>query len=254
MYPETYNMVAEREDIYWWQVARRAMGIRLLKHCDIPRGSRWLDLGCGTGGNLALSNSFAPNLAIGVDVSTIAIAIAQRKNSHARILRADLNNALPFNDETFDVVTVFNVLYHDWVKSDAAVVAEISRVLQPGGVLLVTEPAFAILARELDVASMGHRRYRIADIAQLCEAAGLRADKASYFTSFGFPLLLAMKVLRRLKSVKQAAQSETGADMKPLNPIANELLRQLADWESWAISAGFRVPFGTTLLCVARKV
>jgi SAM-dependent methyltransferase len=254
MHPETYKMVAEREDTYWWQVARRAMGIRLLNHCGIPRGGRWLDLGCGAGGNLALSDSFDPSLAVGVDVSTIAVAIAKRKKPHARLVRADLNNALPFDDATFDVVTVFNVLYHDWVKSEAAVIAQINRVLRPGGVLLITEPAFAVLARDMDVASMGHRRYRIADIAGLCGAAGLRVDHASYFTSFGFPLLLAMKVLRRLKPAKLAAQLETGADMKPLNPVANEMLRRLSSWESWVISAGFRVPLGTTLLCLARRI
>ena len=99
-------------------------------------------------------------------------------------------------DDSFDVVTVFNVLYHDWVKDEGAVISEVARVLRPGGVFLVTEPAFSVLTREMDAAAMGHRRYRIADFAALIERAGLRVAQASYFTSFGFPLLLAMKLMR----------------------------------------------------------
>ena len=116
MQPQTYKMLAEREDTYWWHVARRSMSSRLLRQCGITPGGRWLNLGCGAGGNLALSEPFAPALAVGVDVSTIAISFARRKKPKARLVRADLNNGLPFDDAAFDVVTVFNVLYHDWVK------------------------------------------------------------------------------------------------------------------------------------------
>src|SRR5580658_4350650 len=113
MLPETYKMLAEREDTYWWHLSRRALSIRLLSKCNVPRGGRWLDLGCGPGGNLALSESFAPRLAVGVDVSPLALSLARQKKPRARWVRADLNNPLPFGDTTFDVVTVFNVLYHD---------------------------------------------------------------------------------------------------------------------------------------------
>ncbi len=253
MQPQTYKMLAEREDTYWWHVARRSMSSRLLRQCGITPGGRWLDLGCGAGGNLALSEPFAPALAVGVDVSTIAISFARRKKPKARLVRADLNNGLPFDDAAFDVVTVFNVLYHDWVRNDAAVIAEIGRVLRPGGLLLITEPAFAALAREMDVAAMGHRRYRIADIARLCQAAKLLVAQASYFTSFGFPLLLGMKLLRRLTPARRGARLEQGIDMKPIKPIINDLLLRLSVLESHVITAKIRLPFGTTLFCLARK-
>jgi len=253
MQPQTYKMLAEREDTYWWHVARRAMSGRLLSQCGIPRGGRWLDLGCGPGGNLALSEGFAPCLTVGVDLSALAISIAERKKPKACLVRADLNNALPFDDATFDVVTVFNVLYHDWVQSEGAVIAEGKRVLRSGGVFLITEPAFAILAREMDVAAMGHRRYRIADIARLCETAGLRVTRTSYFTSFGFFLLLAMKFLPHRNLSSHASTPPQGVDMRPLGPVANTVLRYLAGLEGQMLTRGFKFPVGTTLFCVARK-
>jgi SAM-dependent methyltransferase len=253
MLPETYEMLAAREDTYWWHVARRALSKKLLSQCAIPRGGRWLDLGCGPGGNLALSASFGPGLTVGVDVSPIALSIARRKKPGARLARADLNNALPFSDGSFDVVTVFNVLYHDWVKDEGAVISEIARVLRPGGVFLVTEPAFSVLTREMDAAAMGHRRYRIADFAVLIERAGLRVAQASYFTSFGFPLLLAMKLMRGLKPGATGSHVGTAADMRPIKPFVNGLLRWFSGLEARLIGIPLRVPFGTTLLCLAFK-
>jgi SAM-dependent methyltransferase len=254
MLPETYQMLAAREDTYWWHVARRALSIRLLSQCAIPRGGRWLDLGCGPGGNLALSDSFAASLIVGVDLSPIALSIARQKQPQSRLVRADLNNSLPFGDANFDAVTVFNVLYHDWVMSEAAVFAEINRVLRPGGVLLITEPAFSILAREMDIAAMGHRRYRVTNILQLCRSAGLLAVQTSYFTSFGFPLLLAMKLWRRLGFAERAGPAESNAEMRPLNQVLNAFLLRVSILESRAILAKLPVPFGTTLLCLARKI
>lgn len=253
MQPETYRMLAAREDTYWWHVARREMSVRLLRSCGVSPGGRWLDLGCGPGGNLTLPAMFDAITAIALDLSPLALSLARNKQPRARLVRADLNNRLPLRDAAFDVVTVFNVLYHDWVKNEAAVIAEIHRLLRPGGVALITEPAFSVLAREMDVAAMGHRRYRIADIERMCEAAGLRVERASYFTSFGFPLLLGMKLIQRLKRLMLVKQSKQSADMEAINPIANSLLLGAARLESRAIAAKFTIPCGTTLLCVARK-
>jgi SAM-dependent methyltransferase len=253
MRPETYRMLAEREDSYWWHTARRALSTQLLTRCEIPHGCCWLDLGCGSGGNLPLSEAFAASFTVGIDVSQMAISIAHRKKPGAILVRADLNNPLPFDDGVFDVATVFNVLYHEWVKNDAEVIVEISRVLRPGGVFFITEPAFAILTREMDIAAMGHRRYRITDIASLCNAGGLQVELATYFTSFGFPLLIAMRALRWLKRAENDRQFAAAADMKRLNKVANGLLLGLSGLESRAIAAGWHFPFGTTLLCLARK-
>ncbi len=253
MHPETYTMMAAREDTYWWHLSRRSMSFRLLKKNKVPLRGRWLDLGCGAGGNVALSRRFAARVAVGVDVSPIALSLAKQKQPGASLVRADINNTLPFGEGSFDVVTVFNVLYHDWIENEGAIVSEIYRVLRPGGIFLITEPAFAVLSRELDEAAMGHRRYRIADIAILIERAGLRIAQTSYFTSFGFPLLLAMKLIHWLRHGQAGAQNGVSADMKPLSPLVDGILRRVSSWEGGVIASSIFIPFGTTLLCLARK-
>jgi hypothetical protein len=50
-----------------------------------------------------------------------------------------------------------------------------------------------------------------------------------------------------------AAAGRIHADMKPLNPVLNEILHAIANVEALAIVRGWRLPFGLTLACVARK-
>ena len=65
----------------------------------------------------------------------VAEAIAFCRERGVRAVRARLLR-LPFADAAFDAVTSFDVIYHDWVTDDRAAVAEMARVLRPGGVLL----------------------------------------------------------------------------------------------------------------------
>jgi SAM-dependent methyltransferase len=253
MLPETYRMLAARQDSYWWHRARRSMSRALLRRHGLPARLRWLDLGCGPGGNLHMLEALSPALVAGLDLSPLALELAQRAAPDAALLRGDISRGLPFADGSFDLVTVFNVLCHSWVASELAVLREITRVLRPGGLLLATEPAFAALFRDMDVAAMATRRYRCSGFASLCRAAGFDVRFATYFASFGFPILLLLKAASRLRALGRGAIKAPAADMKPLNHVVNGLLYRVAALEAWAIGRGAHMPFGTTLVCVARK-
>ena len=253
MRPEAYQLLAGREDHYWWHRARRVMVAALLRRNGLAQHCRWLDLGCGPGGNLKLLDRFDPALIVGVDLSPIAVAMAQAKAPHARIVAVDLNSSLPFADNSFDVLTIFNVLYHAWVKSEAEVLAEVKRVLRPGGLAVITEPAFPMMARAMDQAAMTRRRYRRQEFASLCRGAGLDVLFTSYFTSFGFFLVCALKLFGTIARLwRRTAMSVTG-DLKPLAPIVNKVLYAVALLEARVVGMGISLPFGTTLVCVARK-
>jgi SAM-dependent methyltransferase len=255
MQPETYRMLANRQDRYWWHRARRQMAISLLRRYDIPVGGTWLDLGCGPGGNLGISKIFQPRLTLGVDVSPLALELAATRSHSAYLVRADLNGDLPLSSASCDVITVFNVLYHQWVHDEALVMSEVKRVLRPQGLLLLTEPAFRFLRREMDTAAMTRRRYRRSDLISLCTSAGLDVLFTSYFTSFGLPLLAALKAIQRFRRNQHHDNAPLNApDMRPLNPSVNEILYGLAAAEGHAISRGLSMPCGTTILCLARNL
>jgi SAM-dependent methyltransferase len=254
MKTNAYELLAAREQEYWWHRARRQMVRQLLHRYEIPRRSRWLDLGCGTGGNLELLGDWDPKVIVGVDLSPVALELAVAKNPHVRFVRADIGQALPFADAAFDLVTSFNVLYHAWIEDERAVLAEVRRVLRAGGVMLATEPAFAVLARALDEVAMTRRRYRWREWVDLCRAAGLEVVFISYFTSFGFPLILAMKMFQRLRRPWSPHKPDDVAiDMRPLSRIVNALMFGIAKVEADVIAHGVYMPFGTTLVCLAHK-
>ncbi len=115
---------------------------------DIPPGGIALDVGSGPG-NVTASLARAAGdggLALGVDISESMLARAVRSEAGSQVgfLRADAQR-LPFRDNIFDAVTSFAVL--QLIPSPAAALAEMARVLKPGGRLAVMVPTAGSTAR-----------------------------------------------------------------------------------------------------------
>ena len=99
---------------------------------NVRAGSTVLELGCGAG-MLALLKRKGVTLT-GVDLSE-ECALAARRNGYDATYRAELSS-LPFPDDSFDYVVSLDVLGHIEADEKDAVLAEIKRVLSPGGVTL----------------------------------------------------------------------------------------------------------------------
>lgn len=98
-------------------------------------GRRVLDIGCNAG--ILLSELDADNVRVGVDLSDEALRIAATLNPSAGIVKADMLH-LPFRDGSFDVVVFCGMLEVPPHERKTAAMAEASRVLRPGGELLLT--------------------------------------------------------------------------------------------------------------------
>jgi SAM-dependent methyltransferase len=250
MHPAFYAQVFSVQADHWWGRSRRSLSFDLLKKFGLPTGCRHLDIGCGTGQNLRFLEQLRPSLTVGADLSPIALSYARKACSRGPLVRLDVNRPLPFPDKSFDVATIFNVLYHAWIKSEVDVLKEAARVLKSDGLLLVTEPAFRALAREVDIADMAARRYRLKPFVELLRAADFDVLFANYFTSFGAPIIFAMKAFKALAPKTHAV--DRPPDIRPLPPLCNAALYGLARVEAGFVRASVPVPFGTTIICVAR--
>jgi len=109
-----------------------------LDFAEFPDTGDILDVGCGTGALLAALASSCPGARLaGVDLSPEMLAIAAAKLGGAAELREAGAEALPFADAEFDIVVSTSVFHY--LRDPHAALAEMKRVLRPGGEAVVTD-------------------------------------------------------------------------------------------------------------------
>jgi SAM-dependent methyltransferase len=237
----------EAEEAQWWYAGQRAIVAALLRP-ELERlrrtGTpcpRLLDAGCGTGGNLAAWAGSARG--VGVDLAPEAIAFCRTRG--VRVVRGSVLT-LPLRAGVFDLVTSHDVLYHAWVGDDRAAVAEMARVLGPGGLLLVRVPALRLLWGAHDAEVQSRYRYTRGELVALLEGCGLEPLRASYCNSLLFPLLLARRSLDRLLS-------RQGSDVGFLPAPLEWAFRRALLLEAALIRRGLSLPIGASVVALARK-
>ena len=239
-----FEIQAQLAGSHWWFSGRRCLVRRLLKSpSGEDRAALVLDVGCGTGTMFgALSALGRP---VGLDLSPDALALCRREAPRPLVQATAL--VLPFADETFSLVTIFDVLYHQWVQDDGAVLRECCRVCQPGGTLLVAEPALEWLRSSHDVVYHTRRRYTPGELRGRVAAAAFRVVKSGYANSLLFPGVFLVRLLRRLWP-----PAPLSSDLRPVPARLNRLLTAISCLEAAAWPhASF--PLGSSALCLARR-
>ena len=236
------------EEHHWWYLGRRRILLRLLDGWVPPvdgrRERQVLDVGCGTGGMLSHLGRYGD--AFGIDMHEQAVRFCRTRGlEHVQLVG---DPPYPFADEQFDLVTVLDVIEH--VEDDVAVLKEISRVMRPGGILLVTVPAYMSLWGGEDVISHHLRRYRSGQLRERMIAADLEVQRLSYFNTLLFPAVAGIRLARRL-SAKSDTRVDSDSDVSVPNAV-NEVLTRLFSAEA-ALIERMNLPFGVSILGLATK-
>src|SRR5262245_6322344 len=239
-----YHRMFAYEDAHWWFRGKRAvLAAMIVRWAPRRPDVRCLDVGCGTGRNLQLLASYGR--AFGTDLSPLALDFTRRRGA-SDVTRSSAT-ALPYRDDTFDVVTLLDVLYHQQVGDVAGSLREAHRVCRPGGLLLVTDSAFEWLKGPHDVAVHAARRFRREELAATIAESGFTVVKRSYMNALLFPIALAVRFAER-RRFGSTAHSSLDLPSRPVNAalaaiygLEARLLRHTS------------LPFGLSVLLAARK-
>ncbi len=238
MEEHAYVELHRLEQDHWWYRGTRAVYRTLLRWAAPQPGAPVLDVGCGSGGNLALLADWGP--VVGLEPWRPALALAPPGRA---ALVQGAAEALPFADNTFGLVALLGVIEH--VPDDTGLLREARRVCRPGGVALLLTSAFMFLWSRHDEANRHVRRYTARALRAKVEAAGFRIRRMSYQNCFLFPLALLTRTVQRLLPPRGEAHLDMFPVPEPLNSLLAGLLALEGQLMRWA-----PLPVGVSLVAI----
>ena len=241
MEAQVYQRMAELDSTHWWFVARRNILEAVIERvAKPPKGAAILEIGCGTGHNLAMLSKFG-------HVDATELDPEARKLAAERLGRAVEPAALPdlsaYPAGHYDLVALLDVLEH--VEDDRSALEAIATRLKPGGKLLITVPANPWMWSAHDVAHHHFRRYRKSELARAARKAGYEVELLSPFNTVLFPLIAAARLGGKL------LRRESADDAMPPKPV-NALLKAFFGVEAGLIGR-LPMPFGVSLVALLRR-
>jgi SAM-dependent methyltransferase len=246
MEAQVYREIQQVEQDHWWYVARRRIIFDLLlRRTRTLNNPRILDIGCGTGFNVAYLRSLGFTRVVGLDVAPEALDYCRLRHLTA-LVRGDATHA-PFLDGAFDIILALDLIEH--VEDDVTTIRGLARLLSPGGVLLIFTPAFQFLWGHQDEISRHFRRYTSGELRSKIEEAGLHVEKLTYANTFLMPLVWAGRLLHRSRPGAASARV-TENTMHP--KWSNGLLQFIFAAERPLLHV-LNLPFGVSLLTLVSK-
>ena len=252
MQTEQFQLHSQMGENHWWFTGRREILRQVIHQALPPAGQTLLDIGCGTGDNLA---AFASQYrCFGWDPSDEALHLARQRYPSVRFLGGLLQEAIAALPQPPDLILANDVLEH--VQGDGALLSQMVRALQPGGWLLITVPAGMELWSPHDV-SVGHlRRYERAQLEQLWAEQPVSAPLVSYYNARFYPVV---RCVRFVTQSRGRAHGEARTDFRMPPAPVNRLLHRLFAAEAGVLldlmrgkrSGGF--PRGVSLIALLKK-
>jgi len=235
-YGENYSELYRR---HWWWRARQRIVLQVLR--GIQPSSGWgqiLDVGCGDGLFFDRLLEFGNVEGIERDASLVRVNGPHRNRIHIAPFDSSFRPG-----KQYSLILMLDVLEH--LSDPMGALGHARHLLVPGGMLLCTVPAFRLIWTNHDVLNQHVTRYTKKSLSMLTHEAGFEILRQDYLFQWLFPAKLVARMteflFRRAPSMPRI----------PANPINGFLFHLTA--AEYTMLRRFRVPFGSSLLIVARN-
>jgi SAM-dependent methyltransferase len=226
---------------YWWYRARTDL-LRAALQQYVGQPGLLLDVGSADGPSVGWLRGTGTRVALDID---------PRGLTPGDVCGSAID--LPFGDGVFDVVAAFDVVEH--CEPEARALAEMARVLAPGGRLLISVPAYQWAWSSFDEQNHHHRRYTRPRAVAAVEAQGLEVLRASYLFTGTFPFFAADRLRTKIRERgdRPADAAADGVPQLPETGAAVEKILMGATRVDRLLLRRWNLPFGSSVVVAARK-
>ncbi len=252
MQTDQFQLHADIEDRHWWFCGRRRIVRRLLAEIAAPHtGRRIVDVGCGTGANIAsLADAYVCH---GIDPSPEGIRLARERFQAVEFTCGLAPEAFGPAEREADVMLAMDVMEH--VADDFLFASSLLAALKPGGYLLVTVPADESLWSPHDVNFGHYRRYTRARLERVWQGLPVAPLVVSNSMARLLPVVRAVRAVNRWRG-RTAGAAGTDFAMPP--QWLNRWLENTFAGETDRLVAAMRdprraYPRGVSLVAILRR-
>jgi SAM-dependent methyltransferase len=249
-YPEEgFELTAAVEaDSFWCRSRNRVLRGVIDRFTDRSRRLNMLEIGCGIGGVVAELRRFPHLRLTASEIYLQGLQYARSRFPDVTFIQLDATR-MPFHGD-FDIVGAFDVIEH--IDRDEQVIAGVHEALRPEGLFVVTVPQHPWIWSTLDELARHKRRYTRSDLLEKLRRHRFDVLFCSSFVTALFPAMAAARLLARTRRVDPDRKAALASEVT-FSPAVNRTCDWVMRIDESALRAGLSLPFGGSLVAVARK-
>jgi 2-polyprenyl-3-methyl-5-hydroxy-6-metoxy-1,4-benzoquinol methylase len=249
-YPDGgFDLTEKSSETSFWVRSRNRLFKSIVKRfLAKDRKTKLLEIGCGNGGFIKKIAEDKNIEVTGSEIYVKGLSYARKSLPDVNFIQFDVSQGIL--GESYDMILAFDVLEH--IEKDIDAMSNIKNMLSAGGKLIVSVPQHMFLWSSLDEIVKHKRRYSRSEMLDKLRASGL---EISYCTSFVFALFPLMVVSRIFDRRRTNSQSDEAAFEKKVSfsGTLNWIFDKVMQIDEFLIRAGASLPFGGTLVVVAKR-
>lgn len=249
-YPDGgFDVTDEYAETSFWVSARtRIFKALVKKNLPLPKKTKFLEIGCGTGNFIKHLRSDLNLEITGSEVYLKGLIYAKKNQPDVEFIQFDVTKGQIGRE--FDIIVAFDVIEH--IDDDLAALSNMNQMLEDDGIAIISVPQHMFLWGTLDEIVKHKRRYSRGELKQKMEASGFKIRYTTSFVFFLFPLML---VARLLDKKRDDADSDENALSKRVkfSPVLSSVMGFFMRIDEFLVKRGISLPYGGTLIMVAEK-